>query len=457
MTHYKPAFYIALSFLLTGSLSFLVFENALWGITALLIIYMIGHLHQAYQFAHWLKQQDNAIRIDLSQTPAKPKKTFGIWRDLHDIAYRLQIKNHKKHKKIARLLNRAEMSANAIQDGVIIVNQAGRLDWWNQAANDLLNLQYDSDKNRPITHLIRHPSFVAYFNEGDYKTPFELSSPDNLKIQLQINITRFNQDERLLFIRNITNLHQLEQIRTDFVANVSHELRTPLTVLVGYIEAFENAPIELPKNLIKGIQHMREQSKRMQAMIDDLLLLSRLEQSRRDTQFITIAISEFLTGLVDEVEILSLEKNISINIFVEAPFSILGNKADLHSAFLNLLTNAIKYSPKNSHIDIKGLLFDDGQAQIQFVDHGIGIDPAFIPRLTERFFRVDASRATASGGTGLGLAIVKHVMLHHQATLIIESEQGTGSQFICAFPKERILGNSRDSSLHDHDAAECQI
>lgn len=404
----------------------LIFGYAAWGLACALLIYLGFFLYQFKRLEEWLANYPQAT----------PPETTGLWGIIFDRLYRLQKEGLLSNNTVSELLDKAQAAASPLSDGVLSVDPHGNLQWWNPAAARLLKLQFPDDQGRNITQLIREPAFVVYFQRGNYTQPYELAPLKQEARILQIHVTLFG-DQRLLLVRDISNLHHLQQVRSDFIANVSHELRTPLTVLKGYLEIFQDVP-ELNRYQ-QGLTSMLTQAQRMQDLIDDLLLLSRLEHHHTELKIEPVSIPSLLRGLQEETVMLRQPKQMTIELDIEHAFSVKGNYSDLHSALLNLISNAIKYSPECRSIQLIAGINTKGEAFVTIADQGIGIDPALIPRLTERFFRVDTSRNSDTGGTGLGLAIVKHVLLRHNSRLEISSQPGIGSRFSCIFPSDRVV------------------
>ncbi len=302
----------------------------------------------------------------------------------------------------------------------------------------MLGLQTAHDRGQHITNLLRDPGFISYFNARNYSEPLTLTSPIDERRILQYQITLYGDDERLVMARDITRLHRLEQMRRDFVANVSHELRTPLTVLSGYLETYSDISDQLPPRLGRSIQQMQEQTQRMQNLVNDLLLLSRLEIDQGGQDHHPLPLEPLLQSVCDDALALSHQRH-TITVALESDARLLGSEQEIRSAVSNLAFNAVRYTPAGSQITLRWKASATGGGYIDVEDNGEGIDPVHIPRLTERFYRVDKGRSTATGGTGLGLAIVKHVLLRHDAQLQIESLPGKGALFRCAFPPSRLV------------------
>ena len=386
-------------------------------------IYILMMLWQMRRLNQWLLRQE---------TERAPEAS-GIWGQIFDNIYQLQREQRVEKDNLQAVINRIQEISSALKDGLIILDARGHLDFWNPAAHRMLALS-TKDQGQSVINFIRHPKFVGYFEEGNFEDPLELPSPRFPSKHLQFQITPFGKQERLIVVRDVTQVHNLEKMRQDFVANVSHELRTPLTVINGYVEtlADNNSNPSWDKPLLQ----MQQQAKRMSLLINDLLVLSKLETTEAGHNHRPINIEQLLTIVKSEAEVLSKDKNQQLTLICNnttKPLLLLGNEKELHSAFSNLVTNAIKYTPNDGKVSVL-LWQDEKHFYVSVSDNGPGIDAMHIPRLTERFYRVDASRNSGTGGTGLGLAIVKHVLMRHEAELKITSEPGKGSVFISVFP-----------------------
>ncbi|WP_235425795.1 phosphate regulon sensor histidine kinase PhoR [Cellvibrio mixtus] len=386
-------------------------------------VYIIWMLWQMRRLNQWLVRQESE----------HPPEASGIWGQIFDNIYQLQRDQRLEKENLQAVIKRIQEISSALKDGLVILDARGHLDFWNPAAHRMLALS-TKDQGQSVINFIRHPKFVAYFEEGNYEEPLELPSTRFPSKHLQFQITLFGKNERLIVIRDVTQLHNLEKMRQDFIANVSHELRTPLTVINGYVETL--ADNNTTPGWDKPLQQMSQQSKRMSLLINDLLVLSKLETTEAGHNHKPINIEQLLAIVKSEADVLSTEKSQQLTLICNnttKPLLLHGNEKELHSAFSNLVTNAIKYTPPEGKISM--LLWQD-QKHFYFSvsDNGPGIEAQHIPRLTERFYRVDASRNSSTGGTGLGLAIVKHVLMRHDAELQITSEPGKGSMFICVFP-----------------------
>ncbi|RDB44040.1 phosphate regulon sensor histidine kinase PhoR [Halomonas sp. DQ26W] len=397
------------------------------GLAAGLAFYLYRHLR-------WLR----ALHLWLTRNPqAEPPAAKGLWGELFDRLYRYQKGQRHTQERLRTTLKRIQESSEAMRDSVVMLDQHGDLEWWNSAADRMLGLRTQQDRGQHITNLVRDPRFVAYFKVRDYREPLTLPSPIDERMMLQIQITLYGDDERLLMARDITRLHRLEQMRRDFVANVSHELRTPLTVLAGYLETYADNADQLPPRLARSLSQMQGQTTRMQSLVNDLLMLSRLELEQSGEDHSSLDITELLENICrDATALANGQQQITVEIGEERMLH--GSEQEVRSAVSNLAYNAVRYTPPGSHIVLRWKACGPG-ACIEVEDDGDGIDPEHVPRLTERFYRVDKGRSTATGGTGLGLAIVKHVLLRHEATLEIDTRPGQGALFRCVFPDARLV------------------
>ncbi|GAA0558878.1 phosphate regulon sensor histidine kinase PhoR [Halomonas salifodinae] len=382
--------------------------------------------------------QLRALHRWLSRRPQdEPPAASGLWGELFDRLYKYQKGQRLTQRRLRDTLKRIQDSSEAMSDSVVMLDSHGDLEWWNSAAERMLGLKASHDRGQHITNLLRDPRFIAYFNARDYQEPLTLPSPLREDLILQFQITLYGDDERLLMARDITRLHRLEMMRRDFVANVSHELRTPLTVMAGYLETYADHADLLPPRFARGLGQMQRQATRMQTLVEDLLLLSRLENEQHREPAAPVDLAELMAAVRRDGEALSGGHH-QLAVETQATERLLGNAQELRSALSNLVFNAVRYAGVGAHITLRWRLTAEG-ACLEVEDDGEGIDPVHLPRLTERFYRVDKGRSTATGGTGLGLAIVKHVLLRHDARLEIDSHPGEGARFSCYFPAERLL------------------
>lgn len=360
--------------------------------------------------------------------------TSGLWAELLARVQRYKDKASGRKKKYHRLLREVRESTGALSDAGIILNSDNEVQWFNPAATRLLGLEAGRDTGQRIDNLVRHPDFVSYLADGEGGVIF-LPAPKDPTGRLSVQIIPYSRKQRLAIFRDVTHEFRLERTRRDFVANASHELRSPLTVFGGYLDAMLDDE-SIPEAWDVPLTEMQRQVDRMARIIRDLLELSRLESM--DGQ----AIREFVDvprklKLIAE-EFRQSSRDLTINIDVDDNLALLGDETQLHSVFYNLISNAIRFTPDKGQIDITWEPTPEG-VRFSVRDTGIGISDELIPRITERFFRIDPGRTRESGGTGLGLAIVKHALQRHGAALTISSKLGQGSTFGCKFPEDRVI------------------
>lgn len=403
--------------------------HPLYGLLTGLVLYLGWTLAQIRRLLRWLAQPDST-----GETP----DSVGLWGSIFDGLNRLQKQHLKHHSNLQERLQRVQQSANAMRDGVVMTDSHGALEWWNGSAGYLLKLRNGTDQGQLIQNLIRLPAFIHYFEQKQYQQPLELNAPARAHLRLQIQISLFGDNDRLLMIKDVTRLHQLEQMRRDFVSNLSHEMRTPLTIISGYLETLGDRSDEVPTSWQRALATMTSQSARMEALIADLMLLSKIETGDRNLHNDTVDAGALLRQVCDDAKTLSGDRQHQIELIVDTPENLLGDLAQLCSAVSNLVFNAVKYTPAQGQIRVRWSTNAQGPL-LTVEDNGIGIDPAQIPRLTERFYRADPGRHKDTGGTGLGLAIVKHVLLNHDGQLHISSNLGKGSTFSCQFPAQRVV------------------
>jgi two-component system phosphate regulon sensor histidine kinase PhoR len=341
-------------------------------------------------------------------------------------------------------------AAQALPDGVVTLNAQDQIVWCNPQAEQHLNLRLEKDVGQNVANLVRAPDFQDYLSHREWGKPVQLRMRhpgQRTERVLSLQLVAYGDHQKLLLSRDITRFERLETTRRDFVANVSHELKTPLTVLMGFLETINESAVT-PQQRAQYMALMQEQAARMQRLVDDLLTLSALEATtgpREDTIDATglfARIEETARQLSNGAHVLTFD--------VEPGTAILGSESELTSAFTNLVTNAIRYTPEHGSITVRWHRLDDGGAALEVSDTGIGIPAQHLPRLTERFYRVDRSRSRQSGGTGLGLAIVKHVLTRHHGVLQIASEVGSGSTFTASLPAERIAATGTFDDEHAH-------
>jgi len=398
--------------------------SAVAGVLALRLLYHAAHLAG---LSRWLQSPQR------STLP----RGHGVWEEVLAELHRTLKSLETERDQLARALLRFRAAAQALPDGVVILDHDDRIEWANATARRQLGVDARRDAGSPVVNLVRHPDFVAYLRRSDYGAPLILRSTRTDAV-LSVRVIEFGADRKLLSSRDVTNEERLDTMRRDFVANVSHELKTPITVLSGFVETLADEEVVLtPTQRKRFLGLMAEQSQRMRHLIEDLLTLSALESSLTPSDEQEIAIRPLCDRLLEEGQALSAGRH-QIIVDVTSDAALYGSESELTSAFSNLVSNAIRYSPDGGSVRIRWRT-DDGRGVFSVSDTGIGIDPRHIPRLTERFYRVDRGRSRETGGTGLGLAIVKHVLTRHDASLDVESTPGQGSTFSAVFPEQRVL------------------
>jgi len=393
-----------------------------------LVLYAAWNLRQMYLVERWLVSGGS-----LRQAP----DSSGIWDELVHHIYRLQQRNRRRKKRLTAILNRFHRSTEAMPDAAVVLGENREIEWSNRAARTLLGIRNPQDQGQRIDNLVRDPRFHDYLRRGDYDEALDITAPVSEDIELNIRIIGYGDGQQLLIARDASTLRRVEAVRRDFVANVSHELRTPLTVITGYVESFEGEA--MPEHVREGIDAVDRQSKRMLSIVQDLLMLSKLEMEPPNPDAAEqVNVADLLGGLVGDAERLSGERNHEIVLEADPGLGLKGISAELSSAFGNLVTNAVQHTPPGARIRVSWRRRENG-AVLEVQDNGQGIDQRHLPRLTERFYRVDTSRSRARGGTGLGLSVVKHAVARNGGELSIDSSPGRGSTFRCIFPADRLV------------------
>ncbi len=407
--------------------------------TIVLLLALTGYigwnLRQQFRLYKWLKQPNT---ID-------PPTSHGLWGEIFDDIYKLQQRQLKYRARLKRVIKRFRDSTYALRDGFVMLDHEGNIEWWNPAAERLLGLVQKTDVGQLLTNLIRDPAFKTYFEKNDYEKPLELTSPVNDQVKLQYQIALFGRQDRLMIVRDITEMKKLEQVRTDFVANMSHEIRTPITVLNGYLETLAEANEPAPPLWQRALSNMQHQTERMTMLIQDLLTLSKLETSHAAAAPKLVKVDKMIVRVNSDLGSMLAAKKQTLTVACQSGSAISGIESELYSLLSNLISNASKYSPEASEIKVSWTSDATG-GQLTVEDQGVGIDYKDIPRLTERFYRVDKGRSSNTGGTGLGLAIVKHILINHDAGLDISSTPGKGSIFTCRFPVQRLHNASQTAA-----------
>ncbi len=401
----------------------------------------------------WLVDSWNGARLlrwlRQSELDAVPNLA-GIWGEAGVRMRRWIRQSVQQVQQGDQRLNDILSALQASPNGVVLLDAQGRIEWCNQIAAKQFGFDAERDVLQSIGNLVRNPQFSAYFVAQDFTHDLVMQgreSTPSRPVKLSVQLYGYGEGRKLLLARDVTALEQAEAMRRDFVANVSHEIRTPLTVLAGFVETLQNLPLEEAERN-RYLELMAQQAERMQHLVEDLLTLSRLEGSPLPGNNDWVSVAQLLTRCENEARGLSnaLTRKQSKPHVLNFPDEqvlrqageLAGASAELHSAFSNLLANAMRYTPAGGQIDVRWQLLPDGSARFAVKDSGPGIDERHVSRLTERFYRVDRSRSRDTGGTGLGLAIVKHVLQRHGAKLSIESELGKGSEFAVTFPPGRV-------------------
>ncbi len=419
--------------LLVGAVALLfraaVSPNAGWMVFSIgLLLLLASHVLQLTRLLKWAS--------DLRQPPPSASGSWG------EALVRLHRHLRKQERDIAEAREAVQTwlaASQALPEGVVILDENLHIDWCNREARRYLGLRLPADRGQNLLNLVRGPEFVRYALQKEWPEPQVVPAPGHSERLLMVQLIPYGRRQRLLVARDVTQLERMETTRRDFVANVSHELRTPLTVLAGFLETLQDAPPGALDEEQKGryFDMMREQAQRMQSIVADLLTLSTLESSRTNEYPGPAGMIAIIDTVRQQAQALSGgQHHFAWNI--TPGLEVLGVNTELSSAVSNLVTNAIRYTPEGGTITVSWHPVREGGATFAVSDTGIGIEAKDLPRLTERFYRVDRSRSRASGGTGLGLAIAKHVAIRHDSELEIASEPGHGSTFSLQFPPDRI-------------------
>jgi two-component system, OmpR family, phosphate regulon sensor histidine kinase PhoR len=420
-------------------------QHSMWRLTAwlgacLVLGLLVGHaawglcagLAAALGWHYW--QLGRLLRRLAQRRSFEPPEGWGLFSEVQARLFQRQREARRRKQRLHGLLHAFREAAAALPDGIVVVQRDGRIAWFNEAAMRLLGLRHPADVGGRITHLLRTPRVVDWFVAGASEPLIDVPSPTDPQQRLLLRLADYTDEQKLLVVRDVSKLMQLEQVRRDFVANVSHELRTPLTVIHGYLDMLD--PDEHP-DWTDLLREMRNQSQRMNRIVEDLLTLSRLESLDRVSAD-RVPMRALLAALRRDAEALSAGRH-RIELEDRAALDLHGSAKELQSAFSNLVSNAVRYTPAGGLVRIVFEAANDGGAQLSVIDSGPGIAAQHLPRITERFYRVSNSRSRETGGTGLGLAIVKHALNLHHAKLEISSEVGRGSCFRCVFAAAQTL------------------
>ncbi len=412
-------------FLLAGTAIGWLYDRPAAGLLAAVLIALLWQIRQLLSF-------DRALRTgDFDDF----RQGEGIWEQIFSrFRYENEKSARRKHS-YRQLLREVRKSTNAMPDGAVILNAENEIIACNRAAKHLAGLKRKKDRGQRVDNILRDPELTRLVHSDDQSLTVEMASPVKDGDWLNCRVVPYGADQKLLLIRDITERMRLSKMRRDFVANASHELRSPLTVIAGYLDSLAD-DAEMPPGWRKPVEQMQGQARRMRHILGELLELSRLESAGKAQTDEPVDVG----GLFEEARS-AFEGHAdiaSIVVDVQSTAQLRGNAAEIETVVVNLLSNAVRFTPQDGRITLRWRSDADG-AELSVADTGEGIDPQHLPRLTERFFRVDKGRSRDNGGTGLGLAIVKHVLARYDAELIISSELGEGSEFRCHFPVDRVI------------------
>lgn len=412
-----------------------------WGLLLGMMVWQLLDSLTARRLLQWLRVEQSH-ETPFLMADAQPRLT-GVWGEVADRVRRLLKKRDQQYLDSQAQLEEFLAALQASPNGVVLLDALGRIEWCNQMAAQHFGFDAERDLQQHIANLVREPAFKAYMAEGSFSRevviPGHFSTPMR-PVKLSVHVSGYGDNRKLLLSRDITAVEQAEAMRRDFVANVSHEIRTPLTVVSGFIETLQNLPLK-KSDRERYLALMAQQSQRMQTLVNDLLTLSRLEGSPLPGSREWCATSSLLAQCEQEARALSgllVPQGHTLLFELGSPCEIAVNYSEICSAFSNLVSNAVRYTPDKGLIAVSWTVLADGRGEFRVRDSGPGIALEHLPRLTERFYRVDRSRSRETGGTGLGLAIVKHVAQRHGATLEITSQLGQGSCFCIVFPAVRV-------------------
>lgn len=411
---------------------------------AVLLLVVLAHMRDLSALQRWLKDPRPETMPEVSPT----------WEPAFTQLVRLIRSQRHRSTELRVTLDRFRLAAAALPDGVCMLDVSDRIEWCNPGAEAHLGLDAKRDGGIFITNLVRYPEFVTFLRAGPDAAPLRLVvTHAGRELALSLQLVPYGEERKLLLSRDITRFEEVETIRRDFVANVSHELRTPITVIAGFLENLADSPRAEPEFQERSLRLMRDQTRHMQRLVEDLLTLSRLESAQYPLKEAPVDVCALARKLAEDARELSHGRH-RIRLDLDNASGLCGSEDELRSAFGNLVSNAVRYTPEGGCITI-GWSYHGGEASFWVQDTGIGIEPQHVPRLTERFYRVDRGRSRATGGTGLGLAIAKHILHRHQGRLEIVSEPGRGSTFSAVFPQARVHGAlAGPTVLGGRDAAE---
>jgi two-component system, OmpR family, phosphate regulon sensor histidine kinase PhoR len=400
--------------------------HILLGVVLVLAGMLAWQLLNLFWLDYWLKDRSGR----------DPPDSSGLWGDIVSRVVRLHRRKRFHKQRLLDVFRELRHSTAAMPDGVVILNSQWEILWFNRMAGKLMSLRRKADLGLRIINLIRDPALVRYLDQAEFHDPLVIARGEEPRTHLSLQVVPYSGTQRLMLVRDVSHQVALESMRQDFVANASHELRSPLTVVTGYLETLLQDE-EMDPGLRGPLAEMQRQTQRMNGIVNDLLDLSRLEALTQEATGAPVDVAAMCALLYKDVLARPVHPQVSVQL--DSDTRLLGEESELMSAFSNLVDNAVKYTPATGSIRICWRLDASGHARFEVQDTGPGIAAEHLPRLTERFYRVDPGRARAAGGAGLGLAIVKHVLQHHGAVLDVTSAPGTGSTFACVFPPRRII------------------
>jgi len=396
---------------------------AAWLLVAGLVAMLAYHVAYLARLHHW------------AGLPRQRDLPFGIgsWGHAFDRIGRYMRQDAIERGETAAELERLHAAVDLLPDGLVLLDRFDHVQWSNRAAQRLHGI---FGRRRPIDHFVRQPEFIAYLRGGDFSQPVVLSLPSAPGRSFALRILPTVDAYRLLVSRDVTEATRLDRMRRDFVANVSHEIRTPLTVVAGFVETLLDVDLP-PDEQRRCLEMVRRQADTMQRLVEDLLTLATLDATAPAAETEDVDLRPMLQAIATDTRALSGGRH-RIELRLDARARLRASPGELDSAVRNLMTNAVRYTPEGGRIELSWTTTPEGEGVIAVRDTGIGIAGEHLPRLTERFYRVDRGRSRETGGTGLGLAIVKHVAQRHQARLDVESRVGSGSTFSLRFPSARL-------------------
>jgi two-component system, OmpR family, phosphate regulon sensor histidine kinase PhoR len=404
----------------------------LWFLVLSFGVLLVAHLYYLAVLGDWLEKPSLAAIPD----------GFGAWAEVFTRLYKARRASEQGERRLVDNEERFRRTISALPEGIVLIDAALQIEWCNPVAERHLGISLRGDAGLRLTNLVRDPSFVAYLTSAHFEAPLLFRPLGTPGMALSVAVVEFEPARSIVITRDVTQTERVDSMRRDFVANVSHELRTPLTVVNGFLETLLDSGDGFDPTRRRHLELMREQARRMHRLVEDLLMLSRLESQESALVDEEIDGEGLLHELADEARALSAGRHV-IDVAAGPAIRLRGNRDELRSAFGNLVSNAVRYTPAGGRITLRWRAEADGVC-FDVEDTGIGVAPDHLPRLTERFYRVDKSRSRETGGTGLGLAIVKHVLLRHQGRLEVRSELGRGSCFSAWLPSSRLAVAMRD-------------